>query len=505
MVSGGVRGLLVSLLVAGACAEPVGPGRSSPARPSFDASGGGIALDQWSGTLAESGTVLCQGFQPANPHVGDAIVVTFFWLGSSNVITSVTDRLSNGTPVGNTYHLVEYVTTGGISMATYVATNVENFPDGYSGSAGDSILAVQADLSAPVTDGGIKLSAWTGVNGVYAQALGAHQSATGADSTTTIAGPGAVTAAAGALVYGVTMTDGLVGFDPPPGFAEVAVGTDAAIKNDGEYTVPAATGSVEPRWTWYFTAPSAWLTTVLALNPAPPAPPPPALDRWIGTMNESGTQLIKGFNFTNPHVGDAIVATFFWIGSTNIIDSVTDVLTTAPFTPVGNTYHLVDYVTAGGISMATYAATNVEHFPDAYDNPKQDSILAVRANLSQAVTDGGLTLTAYTGVNATYAEALGASQSGSGSGSSTTTADPGAIAVNARSLVYGVTMSDGLVVLGSPGAFTVVVQGTDASLKQGTDYMVSASPGSVEPRWTWHFDAEHPGTWLATVFALNGQ
>src|SRR5436190_18017724 len=100
-----------------------------------------------------------------------------------------------------------------------------------------------------------------------------------------------------------------------------------------------------------------------------------ALDQWNGTLSESGAMIIKGFNPVNPHVGDAIIATFFWVGTTNIIDSVTDVLTTAPYTPVGNKYSLVEYVTAGGISMATYVATNVQNFPDAYSDPSGDQIL----------------------------------------------------------------------------------------------------------------------------------
>src|SRR5713226_1730824 len=64
-------------------------------------------------------------------------------------------------------------------------------------------------------------------------------------------------------------------------------------------------------------------------------------DQLNGTLSENGRMLIKGFNPTNPHLGDAIVATFLWLGSTNIIDSVTDVLTTTPYSPVGNKYTLV--------------------------------------------------------------------------------------------------------------------------------------------------------------------
>src|SRR6185503_1318802 len=113
-------------------------------------------------------------FEPVNPHVGDAIVATFFWIGSTNTITQVTDHLENGdqTPVGNTYTLVEYVTAGGLSMATYVATNVQGFSD--ADTVSDKLLAVHAIFSAPGIQGGVKISAWRGVAGVTAQALAAH-------------------------------------------------------------------------------------------------------------------------------------------------------------------------------------------------------------------------------------------------------------------------------------------------------------------------------------------
>ena len=93
--------------------------------------------------LRESGRLLLTRFGPRNPHLGDAIVATFFWRGSTNVITSVTDRLSDGTPVGNNYTPVEYVTAGGISMATYLATNVQNYPEG-TFPGGEKLLVVQA-------------------------------------------------------------------------------------------------------------------------------------------------------------------------------------------------------------------------------------------------------------------------------------------------------------------------------------------------------------------------
>src|SRR5712671_1420183 len=152
--------LVTSALAVSACTETVGPG------PSF-------ALDQQNGTFGASGRVLIKGFNPRNPHVGDAIVATFYWVGSTNIIDSVTDVLTQvGYPrVGNKYSLVEYTTAGGVSMATYVATNVQNFPD--ASTAGDSILVVRANLSDSV-HGGLALAAYTGVAPTFVHALGAH-------------------------------------------------------------------------------------------------------------------------------------------------------------------------------------------------------------------------------------------------------------------------------------------------------------------------------------------
>src|SRR2546427_1987497 len=195
------RLLAVALFAAG-CRDAVGPERHAPSGPQFATVATAPALDQVNGTLGGSGTALLKGFNPTNPHVGDAIIATFFWLGSTNIITSVTDHLTDGTPVGNTYTPVEFVTADGISMATYVATNVQNFPD--PNSTQNDILVVQADLSSPVTDGGVLLSAYTGVEPAFAQALGAHQSASGFGTSTTIADPGAIAIGAGALAYGVT-------------------------------------------------------------------------------------------------------------------------------------------------------------------------------------------------------------------------------------------------------------------------------------------------------------
>src|SRR5437773_3479916 len=163
------------------------------------------------------------------------------------------------------------------------------------------------------------------------------------------------------------------------------------------------------------------------------------LDQQNSTLGESGRRFVKGFNPVNPRNGDAIVVTFFWVGSTNIITAVTDHLTNTNWTPVGNTYTLVEYVTAGGISMATYVATNVQNIPIA--NANQDNVLAVEALLSDSVSDGGIWMSAYSGVAS--ASALGAHRSASGAGAAptTTTLGSGGIANGTGSLVYGVTLS----------------------------------------------------------------
>ena len=303
--------LAVSLLALG-CGESVGPEHPGLGTPSFAAAApGGIALDQVNGTLGEQGTVLRKGFNPINPHRGDAIVATFFWVGSTNIITSVSDDLTNGTPVRNTYALVEYVTAGGISMATYVATNVQNFPDAYDErvTPGDSILVVQANLSVPVVDGGLLISAWTGVGTVSAQALGAHRSASGSGFSTTVASPGAIPVNAEALVYGVTMSNAIAGLTGPPGFTNLMTMSDLLVKSDGEYgagyAVQDGAGMVDPQWTWHFTLPGTWLASVLTLNPAPP----PTGDLTVTTTTTGSTLDPDGYTVTGDGTQSLPVAT----------------------------------------------------------------------------------------------------------------------------------------------------------------------------------------------------
>jgi hypothetical protein len=268
----GLSGLLAVVLLAVGCTESLGPARGSPGAPRFDVAANGIAPDQVNGTFHEDGTAgLLKGFNPTNPHLGDAIIATFYWVASTNtnIITSVTDRLADGTPVGNTYTPVEFVSAGGISMATYVATNVQNFPEGTFPS-GEKILVVAAALASPIQDGGIMISAFTGVSTVSTQALGGHSKAFGAGSSyPTVADPGALAIGANALAFGVTMSNGVVGVDPPVGFTTITALSDANIATEANYLVQGGAGSVHPQWSWYFTSLSTWLATALVLNPAP--------------------------------------------------------------------------------------------------------------------------------------------------------------------------------------------------------------------------------------------
>src|SRR5437867_10397700 len=234
---------LAAALLATACSEAVGPADSAhkpfqwtPAFATVANGSSGIALDQQNGTLGETGTLIIKGFNPTNPHRGDAIVATFFWVGSANIIDSVADVLTTAptyTPVGNRYTLVEYVTAGGVSMATYVATNVQGFP--YPAPSDAYILAVRANLSQPVSDGGVMISAWSGVYPILAGALGAHRSATGTGSAyPTVADPGPVAVAAGALAFAITSANSVVGREPPPGFGVFAQQSDAFLVDEAD-------------------------------------------------------------------------------------------------------------------------------------------------------------------------------------------------------------------------------------------------------------------------------
>ena len=269
-------GLLAGMLLATACGEDNGPTAVHPGDvPRFTiAAGAGITLDQTVGELGETGYHIAKEFG-TNPHLGDAIIATFFWSGP-NTITTVADHLCDyvpqpsgypGTPVGNSYTLVGSASAGGISMATYVATNVQNYPD--PNPSPTTALCVHAIFAQPVTDGGVLLSAWSGVSSVAALALGQHSSASGSGSTTpTTADPGSVSMGTGSLAYAVSMSNALVGADAPVGFTTLTVQSDNSFIDETNYLVSAGAQSAEPKWGWYFTQPSNWLASVLVLNPA---------------------------------------------------------------------------------------------------------------------------------------------------------------------------------------------------------------------------------------------
>ena len=273
------RALIAALFLVAACSDGVGPAHDHTSGPQLSAGqGSGITLDQQNDVFegdpwGANGTHIGKGFDPRNPHLGDAIIATFFWRGSTNTITQVTDHLSDAaqTPVGNQYTLVEYVTSNGLSMATYVATNVQGFSD--ADTTPDQILAVHAIFSDRVT-GGVKISAWTGVNGVSAQAIAAHSSASGTGTGITAAAPGAIPLEAGSLIYAVTLSHSHAGFDPPAGFTEISTGSDTSLVQDAEYGISADATPIDAQWLWHFddTTPSTWLATALALRPAAAAP-----------------------------------------------------------------------------------------------------------------------------------------------------------------------------------------------------------------------------------------
>ena len=182
------------------------------------------------------------------------------------------------------------------------------------------------------------------------------------------------------------------------------------------------------------------------------------LNKHILSFGQSGTLLIKGFNPISPDTGDAVIATFAWVGPPGIIDSVVDVMTTGPYTHVqGNPYTLVKEVSAGGITMATYVATNIQNFPSGQPEP---TVYAVAAYLRQSVPDAGVRLSSWKGVENDFALALGSgsglARTASGTGTTPTAASAGSLTVNSGGLVYGVSVATPLVGVGHDPAYSSV-------------------------------------------------
>ncbi|PYP07730.1 MAG: hypothetical protein DMD59_14370, partial [Gemmatimonadetes bacterium] len=137
-------------LLAAGCREAISPQRSLPGAIQLDvaAPSSGIVFDTLNSSLDQHNNFFIKGFNPRSPRPGDAIVVTVFWVGSgANIVDSVTDHLARPDfpPVGNRYTLVQYVSSDSLSMATYVATNVQGYP--YPTAPNVDVLAVRANLS----------------------------------------------------------------------------------------------------------------------------------------------------------------------------------------------------------------------------------------------------------------------------------------------------------------------------------------------------------------------
>jgi hypothetical protein len=295
--------LLTLALVAAGCGDPVHPDATAPnsAQPSFATAAGVPSPVTFDGGEASShietgwpagGTHVGKQFD-VNPHIGDAIVVTFTWRGSSNTITTVTDHLEDGTPVGNTYTLVDYVTSNGWSMATYIATDVRNFPDPAPDPS--KILAVHAIFSDVISDASEMVAAYGGVSPVTAAALAAHSAATGNGATATVADPGPLAVNAGDGIYAFTWASAVDDVTTPAGLSPITTSFDAGLtsgKLTGDQGVESAAGTVEPQWTWSFTAPSTWFAQGVALNPQ--------VATHLGYVTQPSSTLLPGTTITPP-------------------------------------------------------------------------------------------------------------------------------------------------------------------------------------------------------------
>jgi hypothetical protein len=335
------------------------------------APGTAITLDRQVGTLNERDTtVLAKGFNGGDPQLGDAIVATIFWQGD-NTITSVTDFKTDvpRTPVGNTFRLVEYVSSGGISMATYVATNIQGFVPNQDPAV---VYAVQAKFALPVTDGGLLLSAYSGVDGVSSQPVEASRSGSGTAATNAFVGPGAIAVGTGALAYGVTMSNDRVGRDPPAGYTRTPDGvvSDSVIVAEGDYMIASAAGTTNPQWMWAFDAPSTWLTSAISLNPAPhlvftaqpkttlPVMTMPAVQVTVTDALGNAVPSYTGtVTIAIGHNGGTLAPGT--LSGTKTVTVVNGVATFADLSidQLGNGYTLT--VTAGGVVGAESAAFNI--------------------------------------------------------------------------------------------------------------------------------------------------
>jgi len=269
----------------------------------------GITLDQQNGSLGEGDTtVLAKGFNPRNPHHGDAIVAVIFWQGA-NTIVSVSDFISDvgQTPGGNTFHLVETVSQGGVSMAMYVATNIQGYPDPNPDPS--VVYAVKATFSQRVVDGGLMISAYSGVAPAFTDALGGHSSGAGAGSAATVSDAGPIPIDAGSLAHAVTMANAMVGRDPPAGYGRITTLSDAVMVTEEDTMTAATTGTTDPRWNWGgpFPSTNTWLASVVALKPgAATVNQPP-----VAAFTSSCSSLTCAFTSTSSDP-DGTISSYNW-------------------------------------------------------------------------------------------------------------------------------------------------------------------------------------------------
>src|SRR5712671_5861314 len=317
--------LLATAVLTVACTDNLGPLRPEGRHVQNQAAAATtIAFDQQVGVMGERDTtVLAKGFNGGDPQTGDAVVATIFWSGT-NTLLSVTDFHTdvNRTPLNNTYHQVgPIVTAGNISMATFVATNIQGFVPNQDPSV---VYAVQATFSQKVSDGGMLLTAFSGVAPLFTDAMGASSSASGAmGANGTVSDPGAIAVDVGQVAYGVTLSNGVVGHVPPPNPPWVRTNAgvlgDGMLFGEGNYTFPpfSTAGTADPQWNWGSppAAGSTWLASFLALKPAGGTSSPPvasftsscsALTCTFTSTSTAPSGTITGYSWT---FGDGATST----------------------------------------------------------------------------------------------------------------------------------------------------------------------------------------------------
>src|SRR5205809_7527488 len=88
----GFARLLMAALFAAACSDAAGPApkRAGPGGPlrSFSPNGSGQSGTA-NGALGETGDSLAKGFDPKNPHHGDAVSATVVRRGQTSIVESV--------------------------------------------------------------------------------------------------------------------------------------------------------------------------------------------------------------------------------------------------------------------------------------------------------------------------------------------------------------------------------------------------------------------------------